>query len=401
MVQVSALQILGLILFLVIGGSLIALQLERFDKYRHVIFGACVLSFIGTGVIGYITYVASEIHEYELLDDKKEGGGGKKGGSGSGGGGGGGGGGSGGGGGAGGGGGGGSGGADGEEGAEDAAEGETGEGDDKEESRAEADIYQDCDVCPRMVRIPPGEAILGRPSRSDAPKEEKPEAGVAFEKAFSVSMHEISRKQFEIYAKDTGFSGSGPCETDGIGGKNADFRSPGFDQEDNHPVVCVSHADAERYTEWLTEKAGVSYRLLYESEWEYARRGAASLADAQAELDIEPESGNIKGDDWLASTSGGGEFNANTFRLHDMMGNAAEWTADCWRPRNIDVPADGSMRPVTERCERFAVRGGSWDSTAKRSTPTARRGVVAETRDWRIGFRVMRLGGERPSDTAE
>ena len=43
--------------------------------------------------------------------------------------------------------------------------------------------------------------------------------------------------------------------------KPRDWRSPGFDQSPNDPVVCVSHADAAAYAQWMQKQTGERYRL--------------------------------------------------------------------------------------------------------------------------------------------
>jgi formylglycine-generating enzyme required for sulfatase activity len=38
------------------------------------------------------------------------------------------------------------------------------------------------------------------------------------------------------------------------------------------PVINVSWDDAKLYVAWLSRLTGIAYRLLTESEWEYAAR---------------------------------------------------------------------------------------------------------------------------------
>ena len=42
-----------------------------------------------------------------------------------------------------------------------------------------------------------------------------------------------------------------------------------------------------------------------------------------------------------------------------MLGNAWQWTADCWHPSYIGAPSDGSAW-TEENCTQFVIRGGSW-----------------------------------------
>ena len=54
------------------------------------------------------------------------------------------------------------------------------------------------------------------------------------------------------------------------------YRDPGFKQDDSHPAVCVSWDDAKAYVAWMSRKTGKPYRLLTESEFEYANRAGTS-----------------------------------------------------------------------------------------------------------------------------
>src|SRR6185312_13668631 len=115
------------------------------------------------------------------------------------------------------------------------------------------------------------------------------------------------------------------------------WRTVGFEQTDEHPVVNVSWNDADAFCKWLTKKEGKTYRLPTEAEWEYACRGGtktaystgdspdtlvsyANVADAALKARI-PGIFNQKGttdwtkpwDDGFAFTAPVGSFRANPF----------------------------------------------------------------------------------------
>ena len=60
-----------------------------------------------------------------------------------------------------------------------------------------------------------------------------------------------------------------------------DWKSPGFDQGDADPVVCVSMADADSYARWHGQQTGRRYRLPTAAE---ARETAAEISGRAVSL---------------------------------------------------------------------------------------------------------------------
>ena len=174
----------------------------------------------------------------------------------------------------------------------------------------------------------------------------------------------------------------------------------------NRPMTFVSWYGAEAYVGWLSAKTGAEYRLLSEAEWEYAARAGSRAAyhfgDDARQLCNYANIADISGqkehrwklvtncDDGFASLATVGRLQPISFGLYDMLGNAAEWVADCWHPTYDGAPVDGSAWTNTGDCNMRIVRGGAYHnlSHAVRSATRYRNQIY--TRYSTIGFRVAR-----------
>ncbi len=82
-----------------------------------------------------------------------------------------------------------------------------------------------------------------------------------------------------------------------------------------------------------------------------------------------------------------GSFAANAFGLFDMLGNAAEWVADCYASNYVGAPTDGSAI-TTGDCERRVIRGGSFKSGAGDLRAANRGRIPRSLRADYVSFRV-------------
>ncbi len=270
------------------------------------------------------------------------------------------------------------------------------------------DTFKDCDSCPEMEVVPPGQFFQGASSEANGFPFEQPRRLVNIDYSLAVSRYEITRAQFAEFASDTGFKATGCSVYDGtwktVG--NRSWESPGFDQDDSHPVTCVSWKDADAYVRWLSEKTGRSYRLLSASEWEFiVRKGddstkeenpkepqpcdTANVADQSAEATY-PGWNVFQCRDDHVHTAPVGSFKANALGIHDLTGNVFEWVADCWNEDYINAPRDGSPW-LTGDCSQRVLRGGSWFTSPGYVRPSFRNRFASGYRSSSIGFRVSRL----------
>lgn len=265
-----------------------------------------------------------------------------------------------------------------------------------------------------MAAIPAGRFVMGAAPGEEASLAEafrnrsQPQRTVQV-RAFSLGKFEVTRAQFRVFAESTGRKSDG-CfvwfRGDFQLDPAKDWGNPGFHQEDTHPAACVSWEDAAAYVKWLSARTGKRYRLPSEAEWEYAARAGTTTPrywDGDAKASCEFANGadistraRVPGtsewdaadcNDRYAYTAPVGNFRANAFGLHDMLGNVEEWTQDCWNASYADAPFDGSAA-VTGDCALRAVRGGAWDDSPVGLRAAYRVGSPTTVRVYRRGFRV-------------
>ena len=230
------------------------------------------------------------------------------------------------------------------------------------------EIFRDCrDVCPEMVVIPPGHFQMGSPNDDWRHRtEEGPVHEVHIGYVFATSKYPVTRGEWRQYVAATRHPSSNHC----IGvGQNPDrnWLDPGFPQDDNHPVVCVTWDEAKDYMSWLSQKTGYHYRLLSDSEYEYINRAGSSTAyfwgDKWDRRRANGGEKRLNGADGPFQTSPVGSFQPNGFDLYDTTGNVASWTQDCWHDNYSGAPTDGSAWTAGD-CSKRVFRGGGWSGSS-------------------------------------
>ncbi len=231
--------------------------------------------------------------------------------------------------------------------------------------------------------------MMGTPSEAVAAAfqmDESPQHLVTISLPFAVGRFEVTWSEWDACVRADGCDSGGP---ERMGGDNGWGR-------DRRPVINVSWDDAKAYVRWLSEETGQPYRLLTESEWEYAARGGTTTAywwgdqpsHAYANYGEDPCcEGLASGRDRWVNTAPVGSFPPNPFGLYDMHGNVREWVEDCYRSSYSGARADGSAEWANGRCFRV-LRNASWgDSQSQLRSAERDRGRM---RPAESGFRVAR-----------
>lgn len=251
----------------------------------------------------------------------------------------------------------------------------------------------------RFVRIPGGSFSQGSPASDPNHEADELQRNVTIGHAFYLQTTPVTRGQYAAFVAETGYpteaergdsGGSGWNGTELVQKKEYTWKSPGFAQTDDHPVVLVTYADAISFTSWASAKSGRTFRLPTEAEYELAARAGTTTAwyggDAASEAQ---EIG------WFKSNAGNGtrpvaQKRPNAFGLYDMAGNVYEWCTDVYAPYEArDVTDPEAKAPAAGEPLRRVLRGGSWLKEPKRGRSAARYRNTPGSRNADNGFRVV------------
>jgi formylglycine-generating enzyme required for sulfatase activity len=250
--------------------------------------------------------------------------------------------------------------------------------------------FRDCALCPEMVVVPPGRFIMGSPEDEErSGYNERPQRSESIRKAFAVGKYEVTFAEWDACVASGGCNGYKPADEGWGRGKR--------------PVINVSWNDAQAYVKWLSKRTGKRYRLLSETEWEYAARGRtkgrysndAGPAELcrianHADLSVDYREKNTSCSDGVGKqTSVVGAYESNSFGLHDVHGNVWEWAADCYEVTLFKIPQHWTAWQKGE-CDSRALRGGSWRWDHAWVRSAVRFFGHSEDRSADVGFRVAR-----------
>ena len=213
--------------------------------------------------------------------------------------------------------------------------------------------------------IPAGQFLMGSPEDEEGRDADERQHEVRISEGFWMKKYEVTQGEWEsvMGANPSRFLDCGPrC-----------------------PVERVTWFDTEEFMQRLNGREsgkGYRYRLPTEAEWEYAAR-AGTTGARYGEL------GEIA---WYNENSGDrthpvGQKQANAWGLHDMLGNAWEWTAD-WHgeyPSSLVTDPQGPSKGSDR-----VGRGGGWYFNARDLRSASRNKGSPAKRYYSLGCRLVR-----------
>jgi serine/threonine protein kinase len=199
----------------------------------------------------------------------------------------------------------------------------------------------------------------------------------------AASTTEVSLEQYKEFSKQTNRVAA-KCKQKGGGGSffgKKTWEKHFFAQNSNHPVVCITQADANAYTKWLSKETGNRYRLPTKNEWTlmYAEANknfkaceSGNLAGKEANK-IRNKESNYTCNDNYKFTAPVANFSKQKNGLFDIQGNVSEW---------ISCPPGNCNTPI--------AMGNSWYHGQQSNKAIHEEKHKIDSAYSHIGFRVVR-----------
>jgi formylglycine-generating enzyme required for sulfatase activity len=245
----------------------------------------------------------------------------------------------------------------------------------------------------KLVRIPAGKFQMGSPETEAERNDNEFLHEVSITRPFYMGVYPVIQGEWrKVMGKES------QSHFDARNGGGPDF-----------PVENHKWHQMVEFCQKLTslpeeKKAGRTYRLPTEAEWEYACRAGTktpfthgkSLSSKQANFNGNYPYGDAPKGPYLRRTTKVGSYEPNAWGLYDMHGNVGEWCSDYYDPNYYrDSPKTDPKGPAkgvlpTDYNDFYrVVRGGCWLDEGRACRSAFRWRAMPSDAYRLIGFRVV------------
>jgi len=253
--------------------------------------------------------------------------------------------------------------------------------------------------------------------------------------SFYIGKYEVTVGEFRAFINATGYQTTAELEGGAWAYENNNWvkksgvrwSNPGFTQNDNHPVTCVSWYDVISYCNWRSQQEGLTpcytinknskdsnnqnssdnykwtvtcnwsangYRLPTEAEWEYAARGGNQskgykYSGSNTLGDVAWYRDNSEQGYSDSQTHPVGQKQANELGIYDMSGNVLEWCWDWYDSSYYGKSPDTNPQGAGAGDYRL-LRGGGWHDCGDDCRVAYRSCNSPGRRYYDVGFRLLR-----------
>src|SRR5258708_3088483 len=224
---------------------------------------------------------------------------------------------------------------------------------------------------PDMVEIPGGDFQMGR---NDSLPTEAPAHEVTI-KTLSMDKAEVTNTEYARFVREANYPP--PPQWDSV---TAPVR------HEMLPVSNVSYDDTVAFAEWRSKRAGVTYRLPTEEEWEYAARNGDKenlypWGNAWAPGRAATQEAGVGKEQPVGTYPQGG----NRWGVQDLIGNVWEWTSS----KASLYPGSPLKLPDVQKGW-IVARGGGYSSSADKVSATKRDWFAPNYKNAVLGFRLVK-----------